>query len=362
MPASGSASIAELHGISHTFGQTTVLHDVSLNIGAGEFFTLLGPSGCGKTTLLRILAGLQEVQDGQVLINGADMRDVPPHRRDIGVVFQNLALFPHMTVGENIAFSLRMRGIGKDERRKRVSEALEAVRLPHLESRQPSELSGGQRQRVAIARALVFRPPLLLLDEPLAALDRRLKEEMQLELIRLHRDMGVAIVNVTHDQREALRVSDRLAVMHRGRLHQVGTPEEVYAAPSTPEVAAFLGEPSLLEGRVEATPEARMWTNGRVRVPVPADTATGDAILTLRSESLLLRPDSTGARAAGMPVVVELAAFEGDGRFYQVRGADGPAIAVFESGTSEGLAAGDRGWLSWDPRSAPLVRRTPDGP
>lgn len=353
--AAPNYEMVQLKQITHDYGTNRVLHNIDLSIAKGEFFTLLGPSGCGKTTLLRIIAGLHRSSEGRLTIDGEDATRIPPHRRNIGVVFQNLALFPHMTVGQNISFSLKMRGMRRSDRPAHVSRALDAVRLPGVEARYPNELSGGQRQRVAIARSLVFEPPLLLLDEPLAALDRRLREEMQVELIRLHQELGITIINVTHDQREALRVSDRLAVMQAGKILQVGTPEKIYSAPVNREVAAFLGEPTLIEGVVEGPSGAPWWSCDGFKVPISKGSKPGAAYLTLRSESLLLKPNQENCRPAGMPVTVELATFEGDGFYYQVRGPVGPIVSLFDSGAREGLRAGEQGWLSWDPEAAPVV-------
>src|SRR5918994_1247319 len=223
---------------------------VDLRIAEGEFFSLLGPSGCGKTTTLRMIAGFEEPTSGQILLHGRDMVGVPPFRRDVNMVFQQYALFPHMDVFENVAFGLRRKKVDKDEIRRRVAEALALVELEGRETRKPRQLSGGQQQRVALARALVNRPRALLLDEPLGALDLKLRQAMQLELKRIQREVGITFVYVTHDQEEALTMSDRIAVMNRGRIEQVSAPEDVYERPTTTFVAGFIGVSNLMPGKV----------------------------------------------------------------------------------------------------------------
>jgi len=231
-------------------GRVQVVRDLDLTVHKGEFLTLLGASGSGKTTCLMMLAGFEAPTSGTIRIRGRSMHDLPPRKRGIGVVFQNYALFPHMTVGGNLAFPLEVRGIDPQQRRERVRRALQLVRLEGLEDRRPTELSGGQQQRVAIARALVFEPSLVLMDEPLGALDRRLREEMQYEIRRIQRSLGVTVVYVTHDQQEAMVLSDRVAVFRHGRIEQVALPETLYEEPERPFVASFIGENNLLHGRV----------------------------------------------------------------------------------------------------------------
>lgn len=238
-------------GLKKTFGLVVAVDEVDLQLRAGEFVTLLGPSGSGKTTILVMLAGLERPDAGEVTLDGEDITYKPAHKRDIGVVFQNYALFPHMTVAENIAFPLKMRRMKYAEVQRRVSEAIELVRLFGLELRYPSQLSGGQQQRVAVARAVVYRPPVLLMDEPLSALDRNLREELQVEIRRLHRNLGTSFLYVTHDQGEALALSDRIVLMNRGRVEQVGSPSEVYQHPKTAFAARFLGQSNFVRGKVE---------------------------------------------------------------------------------------------------------------
>ena len=236
-----------LAGVTRHYGDVRAVDGIDLEIGRGEFFTLLGPSGSGKTTTLRLIAGFEQPDAGRIELEGADVTRVPPYRRDVNTVFQDYALFPHMTVAENVGYGLRVRGVGRRERRARVDEALELVRLPDAGRRKPIQLSGGQRQRIALARALVNRPRVLLLDEPLGALDLKLRQEMQIELKRIQQEVGLTFVYVTHDQEEALTMSDRVAVFNEGRIEQLGSPADVYERPETEFVAGFVGVSNLLE-------------------------------------------------------------------------------------------------------------------
>jgi putative spermidine/putrescine transport system ATP-binding protein len=248
-----SEAAISLSGLRKTFGDVVAVADVNLDITDGEFVTLLGPSGSGKTTVLRMIAGFELPTAGRVLLGGQDVTEVPPFERDVNTVFQDYALFPHMNVAQNVEYGLRVKGVGKRERRQRAEEALAAVRLAGFESRKPKEMSGGQRQRVALARALVNRPRVLLLDEPLGALDLKLREQMQVELMELQRQVGITFVFVTHDQEEALTMSDRIVVFSNGRIEQVGTPAQVYEEPATQFVAGFVGTSNLLEGSAAVT-------------------------------------------------------------------------------------------------------------
>ena len=251
-------ALLELRGVTRRFGDFTAVDNVSMSVEPGEFFTLLGPSGCGKTTLLRMIAGFEAPDAGTILVEGRDMRGIPPERRNLHTVFQSYALFPHMSVERNIAFPLRMAGVPDDETRRRVGAALEQVKLEGLGRRYPAELSGGQRQRVAVARALINRPRLLLLDEPLAALDAKLRESMQAELIGLQREVGVTFVYVTHDQSEALALSHRIAVMSHGRVEQLGEPSAIYGYPRNRFVADFVGECNMLPAEVRSVEAGRV--------------------------------------------------------------------------------------------------------
>jgi putative spermidine/putrescine transport system ATP-binding protein len=248
-PAAAGDTGAGIHvfGLRKRYGDVTALADVDLEIRAGEFFTLLGPSGSGKTTLLRLIAGFERPDGGRVELGGRDVTQVPPYARNVNTVFQDYALFPHMTVAQNIEYGLRVRKVAKAERREKAARALEMVRLPGLGGRKPTQLSGGQRQRVALARAIVNEPQVLLLDEPLGALDLKLRQEMQLELQRVQREVGITFVYVTHDQEEALTMSDRIAVLSGGKIEQTGDPVEVYERPRTPFVAGFIGVSNLIE-------------------------------------------------------------------------------------------------------------------
>ena len=236
-----------LEGVRKSYGDVVAVDGVELEVAAGEFFTMLGPSGSGKTTMLRLIAGFESPDEGRVLLKGADVTEQPPYARDVNTVFQDYALFPNMSVGENVAYGLKIKRVGRTERHKRVAEVLELVRLGGLMNRKPSQLSGGQRQRVALARAIVNRPQVLLLDEPLGALDLKLRQDMQIELKRIQQEVGITFVYVTHDQEEALTMSDRLAVFHEGLIEQVGSPAEVYEHPQTEFVAGFVGVSNVLE-------------------------------------------------------------------------------------------------------------------
>lgn len=288
-------------GISKSYGALTVVNDLTLDIAEGEFVSLLGPSGSGKTTLLMMLAGFENPTAGTILLDGQPINDLPPHRRNMGVVFQSYALFPHMTVGENIAFPLQMRGTGRAEIAERVARVLDMVQLSALADRRPSQLSGGQQQRVALARALVFEPRVVLMDEPLGALDKQLREQMQLDIRALHNRLGLTIVFVTHDQSEALTMSDRIAVFNHGRIEQIGSPREIYDEPRTRFVAEFIGETNLAEGRVEdsAGVEARiaLAAGGHVVAAVAEPVIPGqEVLLSIRPERIELaeRPGGTG--------------------------------------------------------------------
>lgn len=286
---SGEPSV-RFSGISKLYGDVAAVRDLTLDIAEGEFFSLLGPSGSGKTTTLRLIAGFETATRGHLTIKGRDVTLTPPHKRDIGMVFQNYALFPHKTVAENVAFGLRMRGISKAEIAQRVDEALALVELSGYGHRRPSQLSGGQQQRVALARAVIIRPQLLLADEPLGALDRKLRQAMQFELRDFQHTVGITMVYVTHDQEEALTMSDRIGVMHNGSLVQVGTPREIYDRPRSRFVADFIGTSNFLEGRIEAQ-------DGQgITIAMPGDihiraTRQQDAPEPSQNATIALRPE-----------------------------------------------------------------------
>jgi putative spermidine/putrescine transport system ATP-binding protein len=305
-----SATI-RLDNVTKTFdGRVLAVDGVTLDIAAGEFFSLLGPSGCGKTTSLRMIAGFELPDSGRVHVAGRDITDLPVHKRDMGMVFQSYALFPHRTVAENVAFGLRMREVPKPDIERRVKAALAQVALTGLEERKPGQLSGGQQQRVALARALVVEPPVLLCDEPLGALDRKLRQQMQFELKELQKRLGVTLVFVTHDQEEALAMSDRIAVMNHGKVEQVGAPTEIYERPRTRFVADFIGEINILEeaGRARALrPEKIRLVSDGIRVSGTVETANflgGSTLLRVTTgdgRSLLVRETHAGERASRAP-------------------------------------------------------------
>ncbi|HEU0059353.1 MAG TPA: ABC transporter ATP-binding protein [Hyphomicrobiaceae bacterium] len=276
-PAAAQAGRLEIDGVSKTFGDVVALADVSLGVGAGEFVTILGPSGSGKTTLLKVIAGFETAETGSIRVDGSEVTDLDPARRNIGMVFQNYALFPHLSVARNVGYPLAMRGMAKGELARRVADALEMVELGGMAERLPKQLSGGQQQRVALARATVFQPRLLLLDEPFGALDRKLRDQMQLEVRRLQRRLGLTTLFITHDQEEALIMSDRIAVMANGRLQQVGPPLEIYEAPANPFIADFIGESNIFSGLVEAGGEGvlsvRLDDGASIQVPSRFDLA-----------------------------------------------------------------------------------------
>src|SRR5580658_1305239 len=279
-----------LSGLEKHFDSVGAVRGVSLDIRSGEFLTLLGPSGSGKTTTLMMIAGFEAPSDGDITIDGRSVVTLPPHRRNIGMVFQNYALFPHLTVAENIGFPLKQRGVDRATRARLVDESLELVRLPGYEARYPRQLSGGQQQRVALARAIVFRPRLLLMDEPLGALDKQLRESLQLEMRRLHADLGITFIYVTHDQEEALTMSDRIAVMNEGCIAQLGTPEDLYDRPCDRFVASFIGESNFLPCVVRGADNGEIMAdcNGTVmRAPAASMTRVGaSATFTMRPERI----------------------------------------------------------------------------
>jgi len=284
----GSAPLVRLQQVCKRYGDQVALVDIDLDIFNGEFVTILGPSGCGKTTLLRLIAGFEPVSSGGIRLNGRDVAGLPPEKREVNTVFQSYALFPHMTVFDNVAFGLRMRGQTPEEIRQGVGDALNLVQLTGFEGRRPHELSGGQQQRVAVARAIVNRPLVLLLDEPLSALDYRLRKQMQLDLKHLQRRLGITFILVTHDQEEAFSMSDRVVVLNAGRIVQAGTPSEVYEQPRNLYVARFVGEINLLDGRVERIEDERVVLRVdhlNVRVKSNRSFAEGDRV------HVLLRPE-----------------------------------------------------------------------
>jgi spermidine/putrescine transport system ATP-binding protein len=328
--------------VSKRFDGVQAVAAVSVEVAGGEFFSLLGPSGCGKTTSLRMVAGFERPDEGRVLIAGEEVTEVPPHRRPVNTVFQSYALFPHLSVADNVAFGLRFRRLSGRDKQRRAEEMLELVRLPGFGRRRPHQLSGGQQQRVALARALVLSPSVLLLDEPLGALDAKLRRELQLELKSLQREVGITFVYVTHDQEEALTMSDRIAVMAHGRIEQLGTPREVYEQPATAFVADFLGVSNLMSGRCDGAGRVRVGdvelvaAQGRTR-------ATGEVRVTIRPERVGVEP----AEAAGVnrvPARIERFVYLGSTTQVHVALASGDVVQalVANAGDVEDYDVGDR--------------------
>jgi spermidine/putrescine transport system ATP-binding protein len=279
-------------GVTKRFGEMTAVDDMNLTIREGEFFSLLGPSGCGKTTTLRMVAGFEQPSAGTIYLEGETVESVPPYRRNVNTAFQSYALFENLDVFENVAFGLKRQKVGKDEIRTRVNEALELVQLPSRSDAKPNELSGGQKQRVALARALVNRPAVLLLDEPLGALDLKLRRQMQTELKQIQREVGITFVYVTHDQEEALSMSDRIAVMDAGIVEQCGQPEDVYERPGGEFVAGFIGISNMIEGTVEGSDRVRIASGAVLPVPLPEGCESGDTVqLAVRPEKIAVDED-----------------------------------------------------------------------
>jgi spermidine/putrescine transport system ATP-binding protein len=358
MSAKGSVRLA---GVTKRFGPNTAVDNVTLDIEAGEFVALLGPSGCGKTTCLRMIAGFEQPDEGEVYISGTPVAGVPAHQRDINTVFQSYSLFPHMTVLDNVAFGPRNRGVDKTEARKLAQEMLDVVRLPEFGPRRPQQMSGGQQQRVALARALVNRPSALLLDEPLAALDLKLRKAMQIELKRIQREVGITFIFVTHDQEEALTMSDRIAVMSQGRVEQVGTPEEIYNQPATVFVAGFIGSANLLQATVvdinDDLVTARIVGGGVVSSP-----RNGRAFAQGQKVTVMLRPerislDETEREGRiGIWCTVTNRIFHGASSDVIVELADGTEL-VADLEADDGLSCyvGEKLFMSWATGSAWII-------
>jgi len=349
--APGAAGTVALTGLVKRYGATVALDGVSLSIVPGEFFTLLGPSGCGKTTTLRSVAGFVTPDAGRVDINGVDVTGVPPHRRHVGMVFQHYALFPHRTVAQNVAFGLRMQRVPKEEIGRRVGEALALVQLPAYGGRYPSQLSGGEQQRVALARALVTRPAVLLLDEPLGALDKKLRDHMKIELKRLQREVGITTIYVTHDQEEALTMSDRIAVMHRGRVEQVATPRGLYEDPTTAFVASFIGNINLLSGRVAG---ANVVACAGATVAAAGVAPAGATVaVALRPERVRLDP--AGALDTVLPMTVAHVVYQGETVRYILKSEAGLELQAVELGEVR-FTAGTRVRAGWSAADARIIQ------
>ncbi len=355
-----SAPFLQIQRLRKTYDQVVAIDHVSLDIEKGEFMTFLGPSGSGKSTTLYIVAGFQSPTEGRVLLDGKSLLSVAPSRRNIGMVFQRYTLFPHLTVGENVAFPLRVRRLPDAQVKSKVEQMLKLVHLADCRDRMPDQLSGGMQQRVAIARALAYDPPVLLMDEPLSALDKKLREELQTELRRIHQQTGVTILYVTHDQEEALRLSDRIAVFNKGRIEQVGSGEELYAKPASRFVASFIGNSNFLPVTLAGSNGASqaVFPNGK---PVSvggfdhALNAGDNGALMLRPEQIRIRAQpSAEAAEGGLPVVVRDVTYLGDTMHYAVATPWEQEIAVRTSISSRepNLAIGARAWLEWEHESA----------
>ena len=365
--------IISFRNITKRWGSTVAVDNVSLDIEPGEFFALLGPSGCGKTTLLRMLAGLEIPTEGHILIDGQDMGNIPPNKRAVNMVFQSYAVFPHMTVTDNVAYGLKIEGVPQAERDRRVQEALDLVQLGHLGARMPDQLSGGQRQRVALARALVKKPKVLLLDEPLSALDAKLREAMRFELSQLQQKVGITFIMVTHDQTEALAIASRVAVMNKGSIAQIGTPSDLYEFPSSRFVADFIGSVNMFEGTLiedkpdEATVACPELEPHRIHVPHSvAGQVSSTVWVAIRPEKMNLHKD-----AAAAPVVPECPeahnvakgeikeiSYLGDISIYHVLLANGRLIRISRPNRSrfdqDDFGWGEKVWVSWG-GSSPVV-------
>ena len=353
-------ALLRLSGIEKSIEGTQILRGISLDVQPGEFVTLLGPSGCGKTTTLRIIAGLLSPDAGTVSLDGRDITNLVPEKRDVNTVFQNYALFPHMNVEKNISYGLRVRGVKKPEWQRRVAEMLRLVQLEGYEKRMPSQLSGGQRQRVAIARAVVLNPKLLLLDEPLGALDLKLRQQMQQELKDIQKRLGIAFIYITHDQEEALNMSDRIAIMREGQFEQIGTPEEIYEHPQTRFAAGFIGQTNLIEMDVQAVSEDGL-TLAYGGASVPARRAEfpvrpGEKVaLSLRTERIGYA--RTPLEACALPATLKSRHYAGGSMRAILKLETGREVLVLcQSAQRAEGEIGDRVYLSWNPAEAPVVR------
>ncbi len=347
-----------LDRVTKDFGETVAVDDLSLDIPEGEFFSLLGPSGCGKTTTLRMIGGFEEPTRGTIYLKGRDVTDLPPYKRDVNTVFQSYALFPHLDVFENVAFGLRRRKVPKDEIDTRVKDSMRLVDLLGFEKRRPAQMSGGQQQRVALARALVNSPKVLLLDEPLGALDLKLRKQMQLELKRIQSEVGITFIYVTHDQEEAMTMSDRLAVMRQGGIEQIGPPEEVYENPQTEFVAGFLGASNMLEGEVKESANgiATVLLSGGDAVRLPADRApfpAGSSVrVGVRPEKVHIAPEDRTEVPSGFNSVsglLRMSTYIGVSHQYKVEGPGGHVLTVWVQnlGATPPPHPGERVRLSW---------------
>ncbi|BAI74468.1 spermidine/putrescine transport system ATP-binding protein (plasmid) [Azospirillum sp. B510] len=346
----------DIRNIKKSYGGTVAVHDVNLTVGRGEFITFLGPSGSGKSTTLYVIAGFLDPTEGDVLLQGRSILSVPSHKRNIGMVFQRYTLFPHLTVAENVAFPLRVRRMASADVQAKVAEMIRLARLEKVQDRLPSQLSGGQQQRVALARALVYNPPVLLMDEPLSALDKKLREEIQFEIKRIHQETGVTILYVTHDQEESLRLSDRIAVFSQGRIDQIGTSTELYQNPATQFVAGFVGNSDFLSCRIDRVdghhaqivlPDGAIVGGVRSHGSVKAGAA---GTLMLRPERVRIRACTGDGGDAGMAVTIRDITFLGDNTHFSVETDWKQSMAIrvpFGRSGAEGLAVGGRARIDW---------------
>ena len=360
-----------LDRVTKRFGDVTAVDDLSLTVDRGEFFSLLGPSGCGKTTTLRMVGGFEETTAGTIYLGDADVTTLPPFRRDVNTVFQSYALFPHLSVYENVAFGLRRRRVPDGEVRQQVAALLELVELPGYEQRKPSQLSGGQQQRVALARALINHPRVLLLDEPLGALDLKLRKQMQIELKRIQTEVGITFIYVTHDQEEAMTMSNRIAVMRAGRIEQLGPPEELYERPATEFVAGFLGVSNLLDGEVAGRDgefaSIRLHDGAVVRAPAAAVNGAPSVRIGMRPEKLRVVSLAQGDAPAASELncldgVVLDASYIGVSTQYLVETAEGGRLTIYAqnletTGAHEALADGQPVRITWKPQHTFVIGR-----
>ncbi len=364
MADSEQNAIVAFEGVTKRFGDTIAVDDVSLTVREGEFFALLGPSGCGKTTIMRMLAGFEEPSEGRILLDGADIAGLPPHRRPVNMMFQSYALFPHMTVARNIAFGLRQERLPKAEIETRVDRALELVQLQAFRGRKPHQLSGGQRQRAALARSIVKEPRMLLLDEPLAALDKKLRQETQLELVNIQESLGITFLVVTHDQEEAMTVADRIAVMDHGRIAQVATPAEIYESPNSRYVADFIGEANLLEGRVKSFEDGNVqvgWGGETMRCRHAGELDRGvEVCLALRPEKVrLAKSEERPGGPNEFRATVEDIRYVGNLSTYRVRLNDGrlltSQVANERRLVERAITWDDEVWVHWEEDAGVLL-------
>jgi spermidine/putrescine transport system ATP-binding protein len=362
-------SEVRLEQVTKQFKDVVAVDGVSLAIADGEFFSLLGPSGCGKTTTLRMIGGFEEPTDGLIYLAGRDVTAIPPYKRDVNTVFQSYALFPHLDVAGNIAYGLKRKNVARDEIRTRVADVLRLVDLEGFGDRRPNQLSGGQQQRVALARALVNHPQVLLLDEPLGALDLKLRKQMQLELKRIQAEVGITFVYVTHDQEEAMTISDRIAVMNEGRLEQLGEPQSVYELPATEFVAGFLGASNLLDGEIESVngQQAKVRLSAGATVVVPSGRLpgrSGPVRVGVRPEKLHIRPAHGAdgdAAVNSLDATVNVSTYIGVSTSFECSTSDGARVVVYVQnldGSARSMGAGQLVRLSWEPEHTFAVAKS----